>query len=185
MKAPIKKIIGLWEMFFTRKEHLKDIEGSRYKLLKMSLHPYEGETIICKDGTSITAGDIIAELHISNLILSSNKVGDVTINSELQLLPIFREEFNHLGKLAAQKKLDPRIKAIWGITLFTPGVRRMGFSVRPMKPGCQTTRLRIWMNFLKWVFPPPNIQHKHKTKSKNRQPHEFYMSINELVEKYG
>lgn len=180
----LRPLVNLWEKFFSWKENIKIVENSPYGLIRIAFHPYSGDPIPLSEGVEIKNGDYVAELHISNLTLAKGKVGDVKVASDLQLLPLFREEMRNLARLAEEGKLDPRVKALWGVTMMGPGLRRLGFNLRPMKEGRQRTSMRIWMNFLKWLYSPPGTQKQRKSK-KTRQPQEYWMSIDYLIEKYG
>lgn len=180
----LRPFINLWEKFFSWKENIQTVENSPHGLLRIAFHPYHGEPISLSDEDQINSGDYIAELHINNLTLAKGKVGDVEVASDLQLLPLFRDEMRNLARLAQERKLDPRVKAIWGVTMMGPGLRRLGFSLKPMKEGQNQTSLKIWMNFLKWVYSPQQDR-KHKKNKTGRGPHEYWMSVDHLIKKYG
>lgn len=184
LKKIIRPIFILWEKLFSRIAGIKPLENSPYKLLRLAVQPYKGEPLPLADGTFVKPGDYVAELHISNITISKGKVGNITIGSDIHLLPLFREEMHLLGQLILQGKLDPKVKALWGVTLFAPAVRRLGFSIRPLPPGRNRTKLKIWMSFLRWVFSPPKVKKPSKT-SAAREPQEFWISIEQFVEKYG
>src|SRR5690554_294085 len=112
LKTVIRPIITLWEKFFSRVENINIIENSPYGLLRMSVHPFKGQTTFLSDGTKIDPGDYVIELHISNLTLAKGEVGGIKVASDIQLLSLFREEMSNLAHLAGQGKLDPRVKAI-------------------------------------------------------------------------
>lgn len=184
IKKLIVPIFILWEKIFAKLHHIYTVENSPYGLLRMSIHPYSGNPLPLEDGSTLQPGEYVAELHISNTVIYSGKVGNVTVASDIHLLPLFREEIQNLARLARDGKLDPRVKALWGITLFGPGVRRMGFQMRPLPPGKNAAMLRAWMGFLRWIFSPPTAHRRSKT-SATRQAQEFWMSIKYLVEKYA
>ena len=183
-KLILRPFVNLWEIFFSWKENIKIVENSPYGLIRIAFHPYQGEPIPLTDEDEIKSGDYIAELHIANLTLAKGKVGDVEVKSDLQLLPLFRDEMRNLARLAEEQKLDPRVKAIWGVTMMGPGLRRLGFKLRPIKRSRSRTSLKIWMNFLKWLYSPPGTQKRRKPKA-SREPQEYWMSIDYLIEKYG
>jgi len=183
LKKLIVPVFILWEKIYSWIYGIHTVENSPYQLLRVAIHPYKGEPLPLDENNSVQPGEYVAELHISNIAISRGKVGDVKVASDIHLLPLFREEMRNLARLIRQGKLDPRIKALWGITLFGPGVRRMGFSVRPLPPGKNTTRLKNWMTFLRWLFSPPAAKKPSKT-SASRQPMEFWISTQQFIEKY-
>jgi len=183
-KIILRPFINVWEIFFSWKENIKIVENSPHGLIRIAFHPYQGDPIPLTDEDEIKSGDYIAELHIANLTLAKGKVGNVEVKSDLQLLPLFRDEMRNLAQLAEKQKLDPRVKAIWGVTMMGPGLRRLGFQLRPMKKNRRQTLLKIWMNFLKWLYSPPGTQKSKRSKAA-REPQEYWMSIDYLIEKYG
>ncbi len=184
IKRLILPVFVLWEKFYSWIYGIRIVENSPYQLLRIAIHPHKGEPLPLDENVYVQPGDYVAELHISNIAIARGKVGNVTVASDIHLLPLFREEMRNLARLIRQGKLDPRVKALWGITLFGPGVRRMGFSVRPLPPGKNTTRLKNWMSFLRWVFSPSTAKKPSKTGT-TRQPMEFWISIQQFIERYN
>ena len=170
LKSIIRPIITLWEKLFSWAENIKPVEDSPYGLLRMSVHPYKGLPATLDDGTKVDPGDYVLELHISNLTLAQGMVAGVEVASDIQLLRLFREEIAHLAQLVHQGKLDPRIKAIWGVSMMGPALRRLGFILEPMKEGMGSRMIIMWMTFLKWVFSPKDencVQKKESARATN------------------
>ncbi|NLN40438.1 MAG: hypothetical protein GX160_00300 [Clostridiales bacterium] len=184
LKSIIRPIIILWEKIFERIENIEVVPNSPYGLLRMAVHPYKGQPTVLSDGTRLNTGDYVIELHISNLVLVKGKVGDVEVANNIRLLPLFREEMHNLAGLASHGKLDPRAKAIWGVTMMGPGLKRLGFQLEPMDHSTHSRLLVMWMNFLKWVFYPTQLKpsSKHKSRQKGYQ---YFMSIEQLIRRYA
>ncbi|HHZ14152.1 MAG: YkoP family protein [Caldicoprobacterales bacterium] len=183
LKSIIRPIITLWEKIFSWAENIKPVEGSPYGLLRMSVHPYKGLPATLDDETKISPGDYVLELHISNLTLAQGVVAGIEVTSDIQLLRLFREEIAHLAQQAHQGKLDPRIKAIWGVSMMGPALRRLGFTLEPMKEGMGSKMIVMWMTFLKWVFSPKDAKTASRKKRK-RQGYQYWMSLEQLINRY-
>ncbi len=183
LKSILRPIITIWEKFFSWVEDISTIENSPYGLLRMSVHPYKGQPALLSDGTEVDPGDYIIEIHISNLTIARGEVGNIKVASDLQLLSLFRQEMSNLAHLAEKGKLDPRVKAIWGVTMLGPGLKRLGFELKPMEKGISSRFLIMWMNLLKWVFSPAEPKARSKNKSK-RKGYQYWMSIEQLIKKY-
>jgi hypothetical protein len=149
----------------------------------MSVHPYKGLPATLDDETKISPGDYVLELHISNLTLAQGVVAGIEVTSDIQLLRLFREEIAHLAQQAHQGKLDPRIKAIWGVSMMGPALRRLGFTLEPMKEGMGSKMIVMWMTFLKWVFSPKDAKTASRKKRK-RQGYQYWMSLEQLINRY-
>ena len=132
LRSIIRPVITLWEKFFSWAENINPIENSPYGLLRMSVHPYKGRPTSLDDGTEVSPGDYVLEIHISNLTLAQGVVAGVEVASDIQLLRLFREEIAHLACLAQRGKLDPKVKAVWGVTMMGPAMKRLGFALEPM-----------------------------------------------------
>ena len=184
LKKLIVPVFILWEKIYSWIYRIRIVDNSPYQLLRIAVHPHKGEPLPLDKDDHVQPGDYVAELHISNIAIARGKVGNVTVASDVHLLPLFRKEMQNLAALIRQGKLDTRVKALWGVTLFGPGVRRLGFSVRPMPPGRNTDRLINWMTFLRWVFSPPTAKKPSKT-SAGRQPKEFWISTQQFTPKYS
>lgn len=183
LKSIIRPIIVLWEKIFAWMENIKVVDDSPYGLLRMSVHPFKGQTTILSDGTKVEPGDYVMELHVANLTLAKGEVGGIKVASDIHLLPLFREEMVNLASLASKGKLDPRVKALWGVTMLGPGLRRLGFELQPMKDNLGSRCLVMWMDFLKWVFSPSDAKASSKKRSK-RKGYQYWMSIEQLRNKY-
>lgn len=183
IKGIIKPIIILWEKYFSWKEKIQLLDGSPYNLLRYKVTNFEGKPMELPDGTQIKPGDPVMEIHMSNTTVSKGKIGDIEVSSDLQILSILREEMKLLASMLNDGKPAPNIKALWGTTLFGAGVRRLGFSLRPMEQGWGRTSQKLWMSFLRWVFAPAKVNSKSKSRSA-RQPDEIFMSKDQLFKKY-
>ena len=181
LKKLIVPVFILWEKIYSWIYRIRIVDNSPYQLLRIAVHPHKGEPLPLDKDDHVQPGDYVAELHISNIAIARGKVGNVTVASDVHLLPLFRKEMQNLAALIASKLTSC---ALWGVTLFGPGVRRLGFSVRPMPPGRNTDRLKNWMTFLRWVFSPPTAKKPSKT-SAGRQPMEFWISTQQFTEKYS
>ncbi len=183
LKQILRPIFTRWEIYFAKKDKIQTLEGSPYGFIRYNVHPYQGKPLPLEDGSEIRQGDPVIELHISNLATVKGRIGSVELSSDLQLLPIIKEELALLGRQLASGELAPHAKAVFGITLFAPVLRRLGFSVRQMEDGKEKERLKKWMSFLRWLFAPSRVNTKSKSRHL-RQPYEFWISREEFIKKY-
>lgn len=121
------------------------IPSSRAKFLYLSPRKYKGTLITLRDGTHISAGDIVAELHIDNKKI---RYLEVTYTNILKAL---HEELKALKKSLDQEPFS-RIKAIYGVTVFHAMLQRQGFTVIDLKNPYIRVLGSIWENILRLVL---------------------------------
>lgn len=184
IKALLKPFFIAWEILYSWIHNIHVVENSPYGLLRIKVYPYRGQPVTLKDNTQIRDGDLVAELHISNLVLTKGRIGDIEISSSLHTLPLFREEFKNLASMVREGKLGSKVTAIFAITLMGPGLRRMGFSLLPMASDRKSRSLKRWMSFLGWLFSPSGVKYRSRSRT-SREPQQCWMSVNELLSRYG
>lgn len=184
LKYLIRSVIIQWEKCFCRIKKIKAIKDSSYDLLSIRKTKYKGETLRLADNCILTKGDCIIEVHLSNIVLAKGKVGDATVASDLQLIPYIRGELFLLGKYLLLRDFNTSIKAVGGVTIHGPGVRRLGFSLYPCQNSLNNSLVSFWMRILRWAFSRPN----EAVRMRNRPPRHlehFYMPISQFIQKYG
>jgi hypothetical protein len=146
------------------------IPGSKFKLLNICYIQHKGEILKFEDGTIIQKGDLVGEIHLSNIGISCGKVGDTIITSELQLLGIIRAELKLLSELIQKNQITPHVLAYCSISLLGAGAKRLGFSIIDIPQTFKIRRMALWMSILRRIFAPSFVKRgknhtKHKTAS--------------------
>lgn len=184
LKKLVRNVIVLWEKFICKVKKIQPLIDSRYGLLCIRTIRHKGKTIKLTDNCFLNKGDFIIELHLSNVLLAKGTVGNATVASDLQLFPYIRTELFLLGKYIHSQNLHMKIKAIGGVTIHGPGIRRLGFYLYPAQKDIYATLISIWMSILRWSFSRP----KEAVRLKNRSPRYleyFYMPTSQFLDKYG
>lgn len=100
-------------------------------LLHVNLRQYHGPEIELRDGTSVRPGDSIGELHLSNSAFFNilrNCSSDV--QAVMKIKKEMKQELTQLAEMVQQNKVDQKIKAFFGITIFHQGARLLGFDIK-------------------------------------------------------
>jgi hypothetical protein len=184
LKSIIRSVIVQWEKLICRLKKIQPIKGSSYNLLRIKTAKYKGEVLRIADNCSLNKGDCIIELHLSNIVLAKGTVGNATVASDLQLFPYIRGELFVLGKYLRLQQFNMNIKAIGGVTIHGPAMRRLGFSLYPGQKCLGNSLVSIWMRILRWVFSRPNKAVRVRNRPSRNLEH-FYMPISQFVQKYG
>ena len=184
LKNLVRTGVVHWEKFICKVKKIQPISDSRYGLLCIRTIKYKGQTIKFADNHFLNKGDFIIELHISNVVLAKGAVGDATVASDLQIFPYIREDLFLLGKYLRSQCPHTKIKAIGGVTIHGPGIRRFGFTLYPGQKSLSNTLASIWMKLLRWGFSHP----KEIVRIRKHHPRHleyFYMPITQFLDKYG
>jgi len=183
LKTLIRSLIVQWEKLISKIKRIQPIDGSSYGLLCIRTARYKGKTLELTDKSRLSKGDFIIEMHLSNIILAKGSVGNATVASDLQLFPYIRAELIILCKYLHSHELHTKIKAIGGMTIHGPGLRRFGFTLYPAQKNLLTALATIWMRILRWAFSHP----REAVRLRNRPPknlENFYMPISQFFQKY-
>ncbi len=161
----------IWEKMFGLANHIEDIRPGG--LFRLNTHRYHGPRVELSDGTTVRAGDLVGELHLSNrsthrlLLKHSSRVrATMAVKKELKL------DLSYLASVVAANPNASDIKAYYGITLLHHGTQSMGFEIREL----QANRvlhwlLRIGQHLLLYLYHPAGA-------------HRFEQGHQKLVTKY-
>lgn len=146
------------------------IPGSTYNLIKICYIQYKGKKLEFEDGTIVNKGDLIGEMHLSNIAISCGKIGDTIITSELQLLGIIRNELKLLAQVLLHHQMSPRVSTYYSTSLLGAGAKRLGFRIIEIPQTLEIKRMALWMSLLRKYFAPSfanqtKKHRKHKTVS--------------------
>ncbi len=151
-------IISLW-LAYERAFHvvfrLRTVEAEidkpaafHYRVIK-----YGGEPIEFENGSRVTKGDAVAEIHFDNRMLS-----DIAASSKSPLaigLRLIREVEHTLPFLANQLAEDPGakdIKALYGVSMIHRGADRLGFEVHQLPEGLFKRSSQVYLRVLMKVL---------------------------------
>ncbi len=148
MSVLARFILTPWEKLYSRIARERTVTGGP-GIGAVSLHPHHGAPVSLSDGSVISAGDQILELHLINYRLREvMQLGDSLASNELTLL---RQEYAALARLAQCGEI-PDFKAVYGMTLLSPLVRRLGFEVFPAPPTLGNRLIAAWQDVLRRAF---------------------------------
>lgn len=163
-----------WDRFLQRRWRLQRVRPGgifRYRLTR-----HRGAKVTLKDGTVVSQGDAVIELHFDNAALMRTST-DATWNP-WETMETLDADLNQLAVSVAGGSLGP-IRALHGVTLFAVPGRRLGFELHAV-PDTLTWSLRRY--FLIGLLP---IYHRDGWREfdrmrRDRWPAELWMSVNTL-----
>lgn len=132
----------------------------------------------------VRAGERVLILHFDNptTVDLASKAG--APSPSWRLLRDGRAELTALADLVREGAFPPDIRAVWGETIFAPGVVRLGFTVRQTPPGIRTTFVRLFLLGLIAIYGdgPRNLQER---RLRHMRLGEAWMGLDELQRRFG
>lgn len=143
-----------------------------------SVHAYHGDPVSLSGGLTIESGDPVLELHLINYRLHDvvKKKDDSLASNELAIL---RREYAALAAMAVRGETGD-FKAVYGLTLLSPMVRRLGFEVTPAPDTRAFRTIARWQDILRRAYYPTGHTGKNR-----RSLVVYWMAKDELIKKYG
>jgi len=155
MRRMVQFVWMKWESLFEWSTRMRSVYSGEFGICKMFVTKYYGKRIECEDGTSISAGDWVGELHLDNekvlLMLQSNDASRVA-------LTIARMARISMRQICAEIQSNPKlsqVKALQGITLLHRGIiHGLGFEKHEIEAGQFRTFSTSYLRLLIRVFQP-------------------------------
>lgn len=147
MKKLVKLIIRKIEKKVVEANDWWHIPGADEEFFYIAPHIYKGKQIELPDGTIISKGDLLAEIHVDNL--KADRMEDVKSRDVFRIL---RNEFDCLADAVLEDERFKEIKAYHGKTLFFNLLKRQGFTILEVKLTPSVFLISIWEHVLRKVF---------------------------------
>lgn len=148
----------------------KHIPCSDTNFMYISQYKYRGPLITLADGTVISKGDRIVELHLDNKKL---KALDTSYTSLIRLL---KGELRSLQSCFMDEQYL-NIKAVFGITVFYEIAARQGFTVLNIRSILKRFFWSLWENILRLAFQ----KNSKKVKRRFVMSKECWISRNQVI----
>ncbi len=183
VKKFLQHLWQIWERCFDRLAGLKPMREGDNQLFRLAIRNYRGDEMRLSDGTLLTSGDKVVELHLNNELLQ--RMTSTARSLESVGIRLLRETRHALPLLAKLISSDPHyqeIKALVGITIIHRGTKQLGFSVYDLPPllGSLVTWYQRWLMFL---LHPGGLSHLRRQWHK-LVPKKVVISKNELLQRY-
>lgn len=174
----------LWERCFAWLAGVKPISNAVDATFKLAVRKHHGQPITLPDGTVLSPGDLIGELHFDNNLLF--KLTSQSPHLEQASIKLLRHVKDSLPQVAEVLTTDPRysdIKAIAGITMINRGAKFFGFGTYDIEPRIFRHATTWYQRWLLVVFHPNGLAHLLKHRSK-MVPKMIAISKAELIRRY-
>ncbi len=169
-----------WEHLTHHVWPLTEIPDAPYGTLKMRVLPYRGKPVALPDGTEVSHGSTICELHCDNPV-----VLDLVRRGTVNPYRAAREDLRALARWAADAREAQEVLAFHGFTMLGPAAQRMGFTVRACEHGVRERLNRVFMTGLLLIYTRDGLTRLDKGRTLNSYPQEVWMSRGQLVDRYA
>jgi hypothetical protein len=128
-------------------------------LFRLNLRHYHGPVLTLRDNTEVFPGDLIGELHLPNVeLLDIQLKSSNPVQAVMSVKKTMKQHLSHLATLAAQEKLDPKVQAFYGITIFHQGARLLGFEVKEIESSFWKFCFQVSQLLLLEIYHPLGIR---------------------------
>lgn len=171
----------LWEKAFHAVFRLKRVGDTNEPAFHYRVTTYSGEAVSFGEGGQIAKGDLVAELHFDNKMLSSLAAQSKSpVATGIRML---REVEQALPLLADQLASDPDakdIKAVYGVTMIHRGADRLGFEIFKLPDGWFARTTRIYLRILIKVLTNTKQNAKGKKRRESISPRMLLMPVDTI-----
>ncbi|MFF2909073.1 polysaccharide deacetylase family protein [Paenibacillus sp. NPDC057934] len=179
-------IVGLWlgwEQLFQFLFKLRTLSPAE-PFLHYRLRKYQGQSITMEDGTTLSKGDKVIELHVDNRELfelgmhsrSSAQLAIRMIRRMEKDMPVLAEEIAHDEALL-------EAKALYGVSMINRGPEKFGFTVLDMPDGWFARSSKIYLSLLLSVIHPAGGA-RLKERTEVLVPKLILMPVSELLKRH-
>ena len=187
--APPVLILWLWpflDRIVSKWLHIEPLRKDKISLMNIELRRYRGQPVELDDGTIITSGNLLIELHLNNawFLNYRNQTANSTDDMRWRISTAFTEEMKYLAGQFNQGKLDAGVKALHGITMLDSPARRHNFTVTELPDSLRRRLTTFYLSGLRRFY----YSRKGDEYARLRKPpvlKEVWMSKSRLLENYG
>ncbi len=171
----------LWERFTRSLWRLQTVPRAPYRLLEIRFTRHTGRAIDLPDGTHVSRGDPLIELHFRNrAILEAGRQIPIW-----QCMPLVGQSLRALACWMQEPGFPDGPRAIYSTTLLYRAAPRLGFTLRP-RPKSMYARLeRFFMMGLLVLYHWQGGARLLQGTTYETFPQETWMSRKELLRRYG
>lgn len=140
---------------------------------------YHGAPQVLRDGTQLTAGDTVLDLHFNNEFMAQLYQNNPNASSRRVVWSFGKALINSMNQLHQDlqtKYAADDIKAITGVTWFKTHGDKVGFESQPLPPGWRRWLLHWQFRLLLLALFPQLNAHRDR----ELLPHQFWLTPSQL-----
>ena len=168
----------VWERIMLVFIPTQPIPGAPSGLFRVHFGRYLGKSITLPDGTTVKRGDLVCELHMSNVKLTQ-------ITDTWALIRALGGDLRALAAWAEQPDFPARVRALYGYSLLSRGAPRLGFTLRDRRITLYARLERFFLMGLLALYNAQGVERLRHGTTFAHYPQELWMSRDELRRRYG
>lgn len=186
--APPGFLLWLWPFLdgiVSRWLGIEPLRKDKIGIISTELRRHRGQPVRLDDGTIITPGDLVIELHMNNAWFLHNRDKAVDSGGEVRwrVSSAFAEDLKYLAGQLAKGKLAAGAKALHAITMLGSPAKRLSFTVTELPEGLRGRLTAFYLSGLRQYY----YFGKGEEYTTGRKPpplKEIWMSKSRLLERY-
>ena len=186
--GPPRFLSGLWRLMdkiISKWLGIEPLRQDKLCIISTELKQHRGQPVPLNDGTVVTPGDRIIELHMNNAWFLNMKAKLVNSAGEIRwrVPSAFAEDLRYLAKKLARESYAAEVKALYGTTLLYSPAQRLGFTVKDFPKGLRNRLTTFYLCGLRQTYHLG----KNKAQAKMRRPpvlKEVWISKSRLIDMY-
>jgi hypothetical protein len=152
-------------------------------IISIEIRRHRGQAVRLDDGTMITSGRLLIELHMNNEWFLRNR-GTISNAGEIRwrVSSAFAKDLGYMAEQLAEGKFPPEVDALHGVTTLHLPAQRLGFTVTELPPGLRQRLVTFYLSGLRRAY------YFGKGEEYTRKPpalKEVWMSKSRLLDRYG
>jgi hypothetical protein len=164
------------DLIESRRTRLRPVQSGG--VLAYSLRRHKGRRVRLADGTVISFGDLVLEVHLDNGAMTQ-----AAGTSPWRRLELARADLAVLGQAVADARFGP-VRAAHGTALLGVAGRRIGFELYRLPRTWKWRIERIFLVGMDVIHHPQGTRRLHRPGAE-RWPSELWMSRATLLDRYG
>lgn len=186
--APPRFLLWLWpflDRILSKWLSIKPLREDKIGIISIELRRHRSQSVRLDDGTIITPGDLLIELHMNNAWFLHNRrrLTDSVNEVFWRVASAFAEDLRYLARQLAEGRFAADANALHGITMLHSPARRLGFTIMELPNSLRRRLTTFYLNGLRQIY----YFREGKEYRRQRKPpalNEVWMSKSRLFEKY-
>ena len=186
--APPRFLLWLWpflDRILSKWLGIKPLREDKISIISIELRRHRSQSVRLDDGTTITPGDLLLELHMNNAWFLHNKGKSTDSINEVcwRVASAFAEDLRYLARQLAKGRFAAGANVLHGITTLHSPARRLGFTATELPKSLRKRLTTFYLSGLRRIY----YFRKGKEYRRQRKPpalNEIWMSKSKLLEKY-
>jgi len=186
--APPRFLLWLWpflDRILSKWLGIKPLREDKIGIISIELRRHRSQLVRLDDGTTITPGDLLIELHMNNAWFLHNRrrLTDSVNEVFWRAASAFAEDLRYLARQLAEERFAADVNALHAITTLHSPAQRLGFTIMELPNNLRKRLTTFYLSGLRRIYYFGKGK-EYRTQRKPLVLNEIWMSKSRLFEKY-